>query len=535
MAHLIQDYLRNSARLFPDHVAVNFKEENITYQELEAYSNKLANFIVRIGTMKNSRVAFCLHKSINSIKCVLGILKADCCYVPLDSYSPPERLQHIVEDCSPAVIFCEAATFNHILNTLSILQERGALESLPALVVFSSSHQNIKGYSGNLYTEQEITEQPDTLPVSESHGSDLAYLLYTSGSTGKSKGVMITHANVISFIEWIVPRFSINHDDVVSNHAPMHFDLSTFDMYSSFKSGARLVLVPSELNSFPEAMVQFMEQKGITVWMSVPSILTYIVKAGVLNPARLPAMRLIIPTGELFPTPILVKWMKLFPKKTFVNMFGPTETTVECTYYVIDRVPTDMSASIPIGKACDHLEVFALKEDGAPAGVGEIGELCVAGPSVSSGYWNNPKKTEEHFVRNPLLPHSDGRVYLSGDLVQLQKDGHYMFKGRKDHQIKYMGYRIELGDIEAALYSLSAIREAVVIFSKCPEPGKLVASVSLNESVSSGKIQEELRKLLPKYMVPEMRIQEKLPRTTTGKIDRIKVQGDYENECPGGL
>ncbi len=529
MVRLIQEYFMKSAQLFPNQVAVNFKEENITYTELHAYSNKLAHFLIHIGIQQNSRIAFCLHKSLHSIKSVLGILKADCCYVPLDPHSPPERLQQIVEDCSPAVVLCDTATLDH---TLSILQRRNGDSPLPKLIVLSPQDFNTKRYQkehqGELYTEEAVLQQPETPRPFENKGSDLAYIIYTSGSTGKPKGVMITHANVISFIEWVVPKFHIAREDILSNHAPMHFDLSTFDMYSTFKSGARLVLVPPELNSFPERLVQFMEQKEISVWMSVPSILTYIAKVDILNPTRIPQLRLIIPTGEVFPTPFLAQWMNLFPQKTFVNMFGPTETTVECTYYIIDKVPTDLSLNIPIGKACDHLEVFALKEDGTIAGVGELGELYVRGLSVSPGYWNNQQKTEEHFVKNPLFSNLNDKVYWSGDLVQLQEDGNYLFKGRKDHQIKYMGHRIELGEIEAALQSLPTVREAIVIFSKIHEAGKLVAYVALSKSMDHAQIQEELSTLLPKYMIPEIKIVEKLPRTTTGKIDRMKVNEDYE-------
>ncbi len=533
MVQLIQEYFMKSAQLYPNDIAVDFKEEKITYQELDAYSNKLANFLVHLGIPRNSRVAFCLSKSINSVKCILGILKADCCYVPLDPLSPPERLQQIVEDCSPAAVLCEATTFDHTCAIFPRGESKSGEEnfSLPALIVLSSGEGNQERYDGKvekIYTEEAVTEQPATPPSFKNKWPDLAYLLYTSGSTGKPKGVMITHGNVISFIEWVVSAFHLAKEDVISNHAPMHFDLSTFDLYSAFKSGARLILVPPELNSFPEKLVQFMEQKEITVWMSVPSILTYMAKVGVLNPERIPKLRLIIPTGEVFPTPFLVQWMKLFPQKTIVNMFGPTETTVECTYYVIDAVPTDLSVNIPIGKACGHLEVFALKEDGTRAGVGEPGELYVQGPSVSPGYWNDPQKTEEHFVKNPLFSYRADRVYRSGDLVQLQEDGNYLFKGRKDHQIKLFGYRIELGEIEAALQSLSAVREVVVIFSKLQEPGKLVAYVAVKKNTSDSQVKEELGALLPKYMVPEIKIVDQLPRTTTGKIDRIKIKEDYE-------
>ena len=493
MIQLVQEYVSIAARKHPNKTAVDFKDKKITYKQLDEETNKIANVLRSIGCKRNDRVAFCLNKSIDSIKAVIGILKADAAYVPLDAQSPDERLLQIVQDCMPIAIVCNDET-------------KDKAQKLSNNVV---SLTNIK-----------CDASP---PTYCNIRSDMAYILYTSGSTGKPKGVMITHSNIIHFIEWVTSQFNMSEHDVFSNHAPMHFDLSTFDMYSAFSNAATLCPIPPELNSYPEQLVDYLQQKKITILMCVPSILSYIARTNAIQPDRMPSLRLIIPTGEVFPTPYLAQWKRTFPEKTFVNMFGPTETTVECTYYVIDVLPSDMSKNIPIGRACGHLEVFALKEDNTFAGVGEVGELCVRGPSVGLGYWNNPEKTRAAFADTSL---AHDWMYRTGDLVELQSDGNYILKGRKDHQIKFMGYRIELGEIEVALHSLPSVKEAVALFSKIQEPGKIVAFAVLQ---GENNIKEELSKIIPKYMIPqEIHIVENLPRTTTGKINRVLIKEDYE-------
>ncbi len=521
MVKLIQEYFVSSVKKFPEKIAVNYNWDNLTYKELDAYSNKLANLLVNLGVKRNNRIAFCLHKSIDSVKSVLGILKAGGCYVPLDSMSPPERLSHIVEDCLPSVIICKENTLELVSSLLVKLDEENFS---PKIIVLSSNKEREK--KDNFYFEEDILNQTSLSPVFKNIGSDLAYILYTSGSTGKPKGVMITHSNIVSFIEWSVNRFSIVEEDILSNHAPMHFDLSTFDLYCTFKVGATLVLVPPELNLFPEKMVRFIEEKELTIWLSVPSILSYLAKMDVLKAGRMPKLRMIFSTGEVFPTPYLVQWMNLFPEKKFVNMFGPTETTVECTYYIIDKIPTDLNKNIPIGSACEHLDVFALKENGSLAGIGELGELCVRGPSVSRGYWNNPQKTEQAFVKNPLFPFLNDQIYKTGDLVELREDGNYDLKGRKDRQIKFMGYRIELDEIESALYSLDYVKEATVIFNRINDLERIVAFISLKENNKEvTQIKDDLKDKIPKYMVPRTIIVKKdLPRTSSGKVDRVKIK-----------
>jgi len=524
MIKLAQEYFLQSTKLYPLKRAVNFQTENITYEELNLFTNQLSNFLLKNNVKRNDRIAFYVEKSINSIKSILGILKADCCYVPLDPKSPPVRLRQIIEDCLPSIIIADNST---IKNIPLLLQDLNISDYHPPIIILNK--KEIKETNETDYHfQEEIEQESSLLPIPKNGSKDLAYIFYTSGSTGKPKGVMITHGNIISFTNWAVSRFNITENDKLSNHAPMHFDLSTFDIYCTFKSGATLFIVPYELNLFPEKIVQFIEKNELTIWLSVPSILVYMARMNVLSPQRMPTLKMIFSTGEVFPTPFLVQWMQLYPHKKFINMFGPTETTVECTYYIIDEIPQDLSKNIPMGKACDHLEVFALNDTNQKTTVGEVGELYVRGPAVSPGYWNNPEKTAQTFVLNPLFPHLNDYVYKTGDLVELKEDGNYLFRGRKDNQIKFMGYRIELGEIEAAIYSLKYIKEAGVIFIPADEKSEIVAYLSIKEEKTIEQIKKDIGTIVPKYMVPRTIIIEKeLPRTSTGKVDKVTLKSKF--------
>ncbi len=535
MVKLIQEYFLLSAQKFPQKIAVSHLDQNITYQELDAWSTQLARLLCSLGLQRNDRVAFNLHKSIKSIVSILGILKADACYVPLDARSPVARLQQIVEDCKPAVIICDQQT---LAETKQLAEQTATEQYQPKVIVLDQAERQEQltpdhhpNYHLHYYGKEDLTHQPLDSISSANSSNDLAYIFYTSGSTGKPKGVMITHGNVTHFTEWAVQRFGITAEDRLSNHAPMHFDLSTFDIYTTFKAGATLFIVPYELNLFPEKLVRYIEEKNLTIWLSVPSILVYMLRMNALNINRIPSLRIIFSTGEVLPTPYLRELMEMFPNKKIVNMFGPTETTVECTYYIIDKIPQDISKNIPIGKGCDHLEVFALNEQLQRIKPGEVGEFYVRGPSVSPGYWNNPEKTKDAFVQNPLFPQLGDKVYKTGDLVELSADGNYIFRGRKDNQIKFMGYRIELGEIQAAIYSLPYIQEATVIFIEEHDKSEIVSFVTLRQEVTIDTIKNDLGRLIPKYMIPRtLRILSALPRTSTGKIDNVSLKQAYLEE-----
>jgi amino acid adenylation domain-containing protein len=377
------------------------------------------------------------------------------------------------------------------------------------------------GPSVRLVGADTIEAQPDTLPAAAAISQDLAYILYTSGSTGQPKGVMISHHNALAFVRWCQAYFQPVADDVFSNHAPLHFDLTILDIYVAAMAGAAMVVVPHDASIFPRKLASFIDEHAITIWYSVPSILTTLVLHGNLGPDRLPSLRHVIFAGEVFPTKHLRNLMRLLPHAAFTNLYGPTETNV-CTYYRVPPLPEDMSEPIPIGGAIDDVACFAVTENGDLAGIGEVGELCVRGHTVAYGYWGDAEKTAQSFVVNPVGPEPD-RTYRTGDLVRPTARGEFVFLGRKDHQIKSRGYRIEIGDIEAAICAHPDVVECAVI----PIPDELIgnrikAVIAAKEGVlTAADLTRHCDGLLPKYMIPEeFELRTVLPRTSTGKVDR---------------
>ncbi|MEK7654185.1 MAG: amino acid adenylation domain-containing protein [Patescibacteria group bacterium] len=477
---LVQEYFSESAKKCPDHPAVVSGDKQVTFGELEKYSNQLAWYLKSKGVQRGDRVVFQLNKSIEAIAVLLAILKADGIYVPLNLNLPSERSEVIIKDASPKILITHAM----------LEQER-----------------------------EQISKQSVTTPTFANDSNDIAYILYTSGSTGIPKGVMITHANIINATDWAVEEFGITSEDRMSQHPPLNFDLSTFDLYCAFSAGATLYLVPETLSIFPGQLMKFMEETRLTIWNSVPSVMVYLSNAGVVKPGRMASIKKIFFNGEGFPTRFLAEWMNTFPGKEFINMYGPTETTVQCTFYRVPEAPTDFTKLVPIGKAQGGVEVFDVD-----------GELYVAGKGVGKGYWNNQEKTAAAFIPDPR-PGKSGLVYKTGDSVRLSPDGNYEFIGRKDFQVKVMGNRIELGDVEAAMLALPYVAEAAAIAVAVSETdgSEIIGFVKLKEARDESAIKADLAKLIPGYMIPAKIVALNiLPRTSTGKIDRNKLKDGYK-------
>ncbi len=334
---------------------------------------------------------------------------------------------------------------------------------------------------------------------------DLAYILYTSGSTGAPKGVMLTHANALSFVEWAARELGLTADDRLSSHAPFHFDLSVFDLYASAAAGATVFLVPEESTRFGASTAEFVRGHAITVWYSVPSAIVQWVTQGGVDPSMLASLRHVVFAGEVFPTRYLRRLRALVPHARLWNWYGPTETNV-CTYHVVTDEDLATDDAIPIGRPCDDYPTSVLDE----------GELVVGGPAVTPGYWDDPAKSAAALFTGP----DGGRWYRTGDLVVAGSDGEYRFLGRRDHQVKVRGYRVELGEVEAAIYAHEAVCEACVVTVEDERLGHdLVAFVA--GDIAPLEVRRHVASRLPRYMVPSrVELSGELPKTHTGKIDR---------------
>jgi amino acid adenylation domain-containing protein len=518
MAYILQQLLQKSAARYPEKLAVWARGRSLTYRELEQRSNQLAHLLRERGVRKGDRVGIYFPKCVESVIAMLGVVKAGGVYVPLDPQAPAERVGYIIGNCGIRVLITREDKRRGLDST--------TLESLAFTVLIDETPKSSNG--GGLVPWTMLGQYPaEHAPKVVLTETDLAYILYTSGSTGRPKGVMLTHQNALTFIEWCADIFKITSDDRVSNHAPLHFDLSVFDVYNALEAGASVHMITEDLALFPVQLASFIETQGITIWYSVPSALTLLLLHSNLSAEKLNRLRIILFAGEVFPMKYLQQLAQLLPHVDLFNLYGPTETNV-CTYYKVERERLASMDKLPIGIACENTEVFAVNDQNEiVTQAGGTGELYVRGPSVTYGYWADAEKTKKMVLPNSFQPNFEEKMYRTGDLVQLAEDGNYYFLGRRDSMIKSRGYRIELGEIETALLSHSAVKEAVAIAIPDEVVGsRIQAIVAFHDgtTVTAVELQQYCGTRIPRYMIPEaIEFREQLPKTSTGKVDRVQL------------
>jgi amino acid adenylation domain-containing protein len=497
-----------TAARVPGRVAVDDPGQGtITYAELDLLAAQVRARLLQAGVGPGDRVGVFLHKSIDSVAAILGILKAGAAYVPVDPGSPPGRAAYILTNCAVRVALVERAMHD------SLLLEVGALGmELPTIVL-----EAVGGGDGLRAALEGV--RPDISASPARQPSDLAYILYTSGSTGRPKGVCLSHEAAISYVDWCSDVFQPTERDVFSSHAPFHFDLSILDLYVPFKHGATLVLIGEELGKDPLRLAPLIAEKRISMWYSTPSILSLLAQYGKLDRHDCSALRVVNFAGEVFPVAQLRAVTRLWPHPRYFNLYGPTETNV-CTYHEIPLpVPESRTEPYPIGRCCEHLRCRVVDLDDVETRHGEEGELVVAGPGIMSGYWQLDEQNARAFLVDP-----DGtRWYHTGDLVVEQEDGVYLFHGRRDRMVKRRGYRIELGEIEAGLATHPQVGEVAVVALPDNEAGvriKAWLSPRAAEKPSLIQLKQFCTEALPRYMAPDaFQFVDALPRTSTDKID----------------
>jgi amino acid adenylation domain-containing protein len=501
-----------AARRWPQHTAVvDPGRGTITYGDLAALSDRVRERLVAMGVRAGDRVGMYLGKSIDAVATIYGILKAGAAYVPVDPGAPAARNAYIMQNCAVKAIVMEKC-FEPKLRS-----EIEPLGTLPPLLILDSAGGGI-GLRRALDDADAQSRAPVTETVMATPG-DLAYILYTSGSTGKPKGVMLSHQNAVSFVDWCSEVFEPRPGDRFSSHAPFHFDLSILDIHLSLKHGATLVLVGEDIGKDPQRLAALIAEQRISIWYSAPSILALLAQHGKLERHDYSDLRLVLFAGEVFPIKHLRGLTERLPKPRYFNLYGPTETNV-CTFYEVPTpIPTERVTPCPIGKPCSHLRCKVVDRDGREVRPGEEGELCVAGHGVMQGYWGLPEQTARGF----LTSDAGSRWYKTGDLVIEAPDGNYTYLGRRDRMVKRRGYRVELGEIEAALYQHPAIKEAAVIALPDEDAGvKITTFLSCRETKRPSLI--ELKRFcsehLPAYMIPDaFSWQDTLPKTSTDKTD----------------
>jgi amino acid adenylation domain-containing protein len=512
----LNEFLDYTVSFYSDDTAVEEPGQgNISYRDLDRLSDQLRDRLRLMGVRRGDRVGIYLHKSIDAIASILGILKTGAAYVPVDPLAPVSRNAYILNDCSVKVAITQSCFASGLTTELETIGVRPRLIVIEWVGRGAGLAEALSARESAGSTEAGIDETvvPD----------DLAYILYTSGSTGKPKGVMLSHHNAASFVNWCIETFQPSHEDRFSSHAPLHFDLSIFDLYVAFGSGGTLVLIPEDIGKEPAKLASLIADAQISIWYSAPSILSLLVQYGNLEKYDYSSLRMILFAGEVFPVKHLRSLTKRLPRPRYFNLYGPTETNV-CTFYEVPSVfPEDRTEPFPIGKTCKHLRGRVLDEKGHEVAAGKRGELCIAGPAVMQGYWNLPEQTARAFW------HADGACwYRTGDIVVEPSDGDYVYVGRRDRMVKRRGYRVELGEIEAGLYRHSAIKEAAVVALPDQEAGvRIRAFLSCQEGKRPSIIEMKrfCLEVLPPYMIPDVfTFKDSLPKTSTDKIDYQRLR-----------
>ena len=499
----ILEYLERTAEKYPGRIAVEDDKEALTWKELEDLSR-------RIGTAAGKRIAsgdpvvILAPKGPLTLAAMFGAVYGGGFYVNGDPALPPRRLKEIFRVLRPKLVLIRP-------------------EEIP--LIWQA------GYTGDYCLLHEAAgEEPDLELLErrrkDSRSEDILYGIFTSGSTGTPKGITVSHRAVIDFITHFTEIFGIDEKDRIGNQAPFDFDVSVKDIYSAVMTGAALVLIPRQLFSVPAALLDYLCEKKATVLIWAVSALTMISSLGGFK-YRIPSdVRKVMFSGEVMPANQLACWQEALPEAEFVNLYGPTEITCNCTYYPVQKVPGE-GEKLPIGKAFPGRRVFLLNEEGGEIREPEqAGEICVAGESLSLGYYHDPAETEKSFQERIFPDGRKERYYRTGDLGFLGKDGNLYFSGRKDFQIKFNGHRIELEEIERLLDQMQGIEKSCCV----TDHRKTCLAAFYMGKVMPGEIRLWLKKRLPGYMVPRKIFQtEKLPLTKNGKTDRKALQKRLED------
>ena len=491
----LHELFERQVRNTPNAVAVVFNESSLTYGELDARANQLANYLLAMGVTPDSLVGVCAERSLEMVVALYGILKAGAAYVPIEPSNPAERLKFMIEDAAPRVL----------------LTQSGLRDDLPLtaaqVVCLDSEWDSIARYGANA-------------PRVNVQSHNLAYMIYTSGSTGRPKGALNEHRGICNRLFWMQDAYQLGIDDRVLQKTPFSFDVSVWEFFWPLLTGARLIVAEPEGHRDGAYLVDLIQKQTITTLHFVPSML----HAFLLTPnvERCRSLKRVICSGESLSYELQERFFAKLPGVELHNLYGPTEAAVDVTYWACR--PHDPSRSVPIGKPIANIQLHILNPQLQPVPIGAAGELHIAGVGVGRGYHRQPELTAEKFIPSPWSRgNSNARLYKTGDLARYRTDGNIEYLGRMDHQVKIRGYRIELGEIEEALGTYPRVGERVVVATESASGDKRLVAyiVPSGTPPTNVELQNHLRRSLPDYMVPSSYVVlNRLPLTSNGKLDR---------------
>lgn len=501
----ILEYLEATASAYPDKVGFSDEKQEMTFAQAVNHARVLGTALAAYG--KRRPVAVLIDRSCRCIDAMLGTLYAGDFYTVVDVHSPVDRMKEILG----------------VLEDPIVLTDEACLEIARQLVEddrIAVYEQMISGQVSDAVLSSVRSEMIDM---------DIAYILFTSGSTGVPKGTVISHRALISYVNWVTGEFGFNQETVFGSQTPLYFSMSVTDFYSTVKCGCTYHIIPKHYFSFPVTLIDYLNTKKVNTIYWVPTAISILANWKAFDVKKPQYLRTVLFAGEVMPTKQLNYWIRSLDSDIlYANLFGPTETTDICTFYVVNRAFED-SESIPIGIACDNCQVMIIKEDGTEAGPGEEGELYARTSFMAEGYYNNPEKTGQAFVQNPLNRAYPERVYRTGDLVRRNAAGEILYISRKDFQIKRSGYRIELGEIEAAANSVDKVKSCACVYLKSREQLVLLYEGGPKDPE---KVLAAVKAKVPGYMLPDRILRRKeMPKNANGKIDRKELTRELEQQA----
>ncbi|WP_310603029.1 amino acid adenylation domain-containing protein [Anaerosporobacter sp.] len=502
MQRNVLEYLEAAVEKWPEKIAFSDVNTSISFRKLYSKTQAIAKGLLRQAgvSKKNQPVVVLIDRNVDSIVAMLGVVYTGCFYVPIDRTLPVERITKIIDNLKPMAII----TMDK--ESLSFPEYKKCTYTINELL----QEENVE-YDLEIIRNQVI----DTDPL---------YAIFTSGSTGDPKGVLVSHRSVIDLIDNFKEEFHLNEETVLANQAPFDFDVSVKDIYSTLKNGATMHIVPKILFVSPANLIPYLNECKVNTIIWAVSALRIIENFKIFGEMLPEYLHTVMFSGEVMPNRVLNYWRRYLPDVAYINLYGPTEITCNCTFYKVDRDYKDED-KLPIGKPFKNTDVFILNEENALAQSGELGEICVRGTSLALGYYNNPERTEEAFCQNPLNPYYPEKIYRTGDIGYMDEEGLAYYVSRKDYQIKHMGHRIELGEIENLVSAVPVIDACCCLYNQAKE--KIVLCYQANKKCEQ-EILQSLGKQLPKYMFPNKFIQvDTFPINKNGKIDRNELKERY--------